>query len=931
VAAGDAQPAVDLLLNGANGTGTGATLVSIAVTPPNPSILVGATEQFAATGTYSDNSTQDLTDSVTWSSSTMSVATISATGLATGAGAGPTTIGATYNGISGQTTLAVYPAIVIEPASLPGGTAGVAYSQALTATGGSGAGYTWSITAGASSLSGLGLSLSGNTILGSDPTAGTANFTVQVTDSLNFTATMSYTLTIGAALSPANVSDEETISVSDSEVVNTFTLPAPIAVDAPVAYFSTGTPLGFGGQSGNQQTIAVSNIGEASMTLASVALSSGAPFSLSAPTCFNGASSSSTPVTLPSSAFCTVTITYSGSAPTTDTGTLTFTDNAALSNLTSTASGSNYTQSITLNGEGGVTPPPAAPPATEPVTDDETITVTDEVSVIAGYTIGGTLSGLASGGSVMLLDNGGDALTLSKNGAFAFATPLASAAGYDVTVGTQPAGQVCTVSKGTGAVASANITSVSVSCITTTATLSLTAQPASATVNGSVTLTATVTPTAAGPNTPSGIVDFMLRGVSLQNCSAVHVNTSGIATCTTNALPAGEDTITASYADDPNFTVNTPGMVTVNVAAAPATMTLNASPAISALGGSVTLTALVTPGVTGPVTPSGNVNFTLNGASLTGCSSIAVNSASDTAMCTTTTLPAGSDTITATYSSDPNFTVSAPASTTVQVGPANTTTTLTTSGTLGAEGYNLTLTATVTSAAAGTITGVVTFYNGTAELGSMQLQHGSPTVAFSTDTLPEGSNTLTAVYSGDNDFLGSTSAAVDQTISGFNLSFSSNGSITLLPGQTITLTVTVTPVYGAYANPIAFSITGLPSGATYTFSPGSAMPGSNAVTTTLTITIPPASSQSQAPVTFRDAGPALLAILMPAAAFYRKRRRLRSILLALTAVCALGTLSTLSGCGTSGFFNQPPKTYTITVTGSSGAAQHSTTLTVTVE
>lgn len=51
----------------------------------------------------------------------------------------------------------------------------------------------------------------------------------------------------------------------------------------------------------------------------------------------------------------------------------------------------------------------------------------------------------------------------------------------------------------------------------------------------------------------------------------------------------------------------------------------------------------------------------------------------------------------------------------------------------------------------------------------------------------------------------------------------------------------------------------------------------------------------------------------------------------LLLVMALSTLGILTGCGESGFFNQPSQTYTVTVTGSSGAVQHSTTLTLTVE
>jgi hypothetical protein len=84
-----------------------ATLSSIAVTPPNPAIAEGPTQQFTATGTYSDLSTQNLTNSATWTSSKTSVATISASGLATSVAAGLSTIQATSGSISGTTTLTV--------------------------------------------------------------------------------------------------------------------------------------------------------------------------------------------------------------------------------------------------------------------------------------------------------------------------------------------------------------------------------------------------------------------------------------------------------------------------------------------------------------------------------------------------------------------------------------------------------------------------------------------------------------------------------------------------------------------------------------------------------------------------------------------------------------------------------------------------------
>ncbi len=84
------------------------------------------------------------------------------------------------------------------------------------------------------------------------------------------------------------------------------------------------------------------------------------------------------------------------------------------------------------------------------------------------FTIGGTLSGLSSGKSVTLLDNGGDSLKLTANGTFVFATPLASGATYNVTVGTQPTGETCTVTNGSGTVGSANVTNVAVACSAST-------------------------------------------------------------------------------------------------------------------------------------------------------------------------------------------------------------------------------------------------------------------------------------------------------------------------------------------------------------------------------------------------------------------------------------------------------------------------------
>ncbi|PYX94040.1 MAG: hypothetical protein DMG67_02630 [Acidobacteria bacterium] len=87
---------------------TAAVLDSIQISPTNSKVILPATQQFTATGIYSDNHTQDLTSTATWSSSDPNVATIgSSTGLATAVGPGTTTISATFNAVTGSTSLTV--------------------------------------------------------------------------------------------------------------------------------------------------------------------------------------------------------------------------------------------------------------------------------------------------------------------------------------------------------------------------------------------------------------------------------------------------------------------------------------------------------------------------------------------------------------------------------------------------------------------------------------------------------------------------------------------------------------------------------------------------------------------------------------------------------------------------------------------------------
>ena len=186
------------------------------------------------------------------------------------------------------------------------------------------------------------------------------------------------------------------------------------------------------------------------------------------------------------------------------------------------------------------------------------------------FTIGGTVSGLVAGRSVILLDNGGSALTVAKNGAFTFKTALASGATYKVTVGTQPTGETCAVTSGSGTVGKSNVTSVKVSCTPKTFTIGGTVSGLSSGKsvtlldNGSDSLTVTA----------NGAFTF-----------AKPVASGSVYKVTVSVQPTGETcTVTAG-----SGTVVASNVTTVKVACATKTFTIGGTVAGLTTGASVTL------------------------------------------------------------------------------------------------------------------------------------------------------------------------------------------------------------------------------------------------------------------------------------------------------------------------------------------------------
>jgi hypothetical protein len=153
-----------------------------------------------------------------------------------------------------------------------------------------------------------------------------------------------------------------------------------------------------------------------------------------------------------------------------------------------------------------------------------------------------------------------------------------------------------------------------------------------------------------------------------------------------------------------------------------------------------------------------------------------------------------SHSITAVYGGDTNFTTSTSSALTQTVNQDTTTTTVASSLNPSVYGQSVTFTATVTAKApgSGTPTGTVTFMDGNSVLASnVSLTGGKAT--YSTSALAAGTNSITVQYSGDGNFLGSTSSALTQTVNQAATTTTVKSSVNpSVYGQSVTFTATVT-------------------------------------------------------------------------------------------------------------------------------------------
>ena len=160
-----------------------------------------------------------------------------------------------------------------------------------------------------------------------------------------------------------------------------------------------------------------------------------------------------------------------------------------------------------------------------------------------------------------------------------------------------------------------------------------------------VTMTATVT--AQNGSVPSGTVIFTSNGTQIGSTS---LNNSGVAVLNFTGLSAGTDSLTAVYQGAPLLQGSTSNTVT-QVVHPGTTTTVTSTPNPSTVGQSVTITATIGPA--GPPQPTGTVGFTSNGTDISGCTNVTLSNL--TALCTTSSLPTGTDIIAATYSGDGSY------------------------------------------------------------------------------------------------------------------------------------------------------------------------------------------------------------------------------------------------------------------------------------
>jgi hypothetical protein len=526
-------------------------------------------------------------------------------------------------------------------------------------------------------------------------------------------------------------------------------------------------------------------------------------------------------------------------------------------------------------------------------------------------------------------------------------TQYTSAAGYDLA-------------SGLGSVNVNNLVTNWAAATFTGTHTTLTLNPQTGIAHGSkVTVDVTVNPT-SGSAKPTGSVSLLANTGSPPNRVAVDqfALNAGLASWTTQLLPGGASTITAHYPGDGTFGASDSTPVSVTVNPEPSATTLKVLTADSVgnpvpftggpYGSFIYLRADVA-GNSGFGTPTGTVSFSDQGNNFATASLNSQGNTNDSPSGPSAFTP-GAHSIIATYSGDSSFHASSPSSAvSLSITKATTITSVQSNPTTAPSGSTVTLTATVNTTSLGNSpTGNVVFFNGSTQLpGNVSLSGGLNSATgytqgiatYQTSALPNGQDAITAQYTDDSNYTGSTSTAITVNVAmDFSVAFTgSTGSVMTIaaPGGSGSLTLTVTgqPGYNGTVTFAANACQGLPATATCSFNPPSVTGHGNTTVTVRTV----ASHSNLLPRgtvlnAWAAGGGLTLAGIFVVGVAPRKRRWT-----SLAGLLLVAWLMTVVGCsgggggGGGGTIGTAPGSYAIVVSGSDGNFTHPANFTLVLQ
>ncbi|AUA13907.1 hypothetical protein CFP59_06081 [Streptomyces malaysiensis subsp. malaysiensis] len=420
----------------------------------------------------------------------------------------------------------------------------------------------------------------------------------------------------------------------------------------------------------------------------------------------------------------------------------------------------------------------------------ESVTLCAQVSVVAPGTCTPT-------GTVTFTVAGGPTLTGTLD-----ATGQACVTTSDIPVGTHA---VTATYEGNGDVAGST-DSGTVTVGQGASTTSVTVSPAAPVCGETITICAQVTVVPPSTCTPTGTVTFVISGGPTLTGT---LDATGQACVTTNALTAGSYTVTATYGGSTDIASST-GTASITVGQGVSTISVNALPSPSVCGEPVTICAQVTVVPPSTCTPTGTVTFVISGGpTLTG-----TLDATGQACVTTSDIPVGTHTVTATYAGDGDV-MGSTATTPVTVNQASSTTALTITPPSPSCGQSVTLCAQVTTTPPGTCTptGTVTFTvaGGPTLTGTLD---ATGQACVTTSAIPVGTHAVMATYFGDTGVAGSGdtgSVTVGQGVSTTTLTITPASPVC---GQLVTLCAQVTVASPSTCTPtgtVTFTVAGGPT------------------------------------------------------------------------------------------------------------------------